>query len=67
MSKLAKDLIDAMTEAAAYADGKKASPAVHVTKSFNELVQTRAARDPDFAAALLHESVGAAGKAKGDD
>lgn len=57
MSKFAKDLIEGMTEAIAYADGKKAGAAVHVTKSFNELVQSRAARDPAFAAAVLQENI----------
>jgi hypothetical protein len=29
-----------------------------LTKSFNDLVQNRAANDPEFAAALLHEAAG---------
>jgi hypothetical protein len=29
-----------------------------LTKSFAELVQSRVARDPDFAAALLREGIG---------
>lgn len=57
MSKFAKDLIEGMTEAVAYADGNGTDATVQVTKSFKDLVQSRAARDPAFAAALLQENI----------
>lgn len=59
MSRFAKDLIAGMTEAVAFANGRKAggSRDAPPSKRFNDLVQSRVARDPDFAAALLREGI----------
>jgi hypothetical protein len=45
----------------------KAEAATRRTRSFPELVQNRAARDPEFAAALLRKNVEATGTGQDDD